>query len=92
MPDPRIVVTGAAGFIGSRLLEALTATHSAADLLAVDHPVPVEKQANLGIAPHVPFLDQREFILALELRKMKPELIFHMGACSSTTEWPVRLA
>ena len=83
---PRFVVTGAAGFIGSRLLEALGRRHPAASLLAVDHPVPPAKGQNLAVAPGVPFRDHHDFLQALEKNEIQPEIIFHMGACSSTTE------
>jgi ADP-L-glycero-D-manno-heptose 6-epimerase len=84
--NPRYVVTGAAGFIGSRLLEALAVRHPAAELLAVDHPVPAEKTGNLAVAPGVLFRDHHYFLRALEAGELAPEIIFHMGACSSTTE------
>lgn len=83
---PRYVITGAAGFIGSRLLEALAARHPAVALLAVDHPVPRVKAGNLAVAPGVPFLEHNAFLAALESNQLRPEIIFHMGACSSTTE------
>lgn len=86
MSEVRIVVTGAAGFIGSRLLADLSSRHPAADLLAVDHPVLEAKQANLGSAPGVMFLGHSDFIEALEAGRLDPRLILHMGACSSTTE------
>ena len=84
--QPRFVVTGAAGFIGSRLLESLAKHHPASSLLAVDHPVPPAKGQNLAVAPDVPFLNHHEFLQALEKNELQPEIIFHMGACSSTTE------
>lgn len=83
---PSIAVTGAAGFIGSRLLESLAGRYPAALLLAIDHPVPEEKKGNLAVGPGVRFLDHREFLGALDSGEVKPDLIFHMGACSSTTE------
>ena len=86
MPQPRFVVTGAAGFIGSRLLAALAARYPATTLLAVDHPLPPGKAENLAVAPGVPFQEHRGFLQSLESGGMAPEIIFHMGACSSTTE------
>ena len=86
MSEVRIVVTGAAGFIGSRLLADLASRHPAADLLAVDHPVTAAKRANLDVAPGVAFLGHQDFIEALEAGRLDPRLILHMGACSSTTE------
>jgi ADP-L-glycero-D-manno-heptose 6-epimerase len=82
----RLVVTGAAGFIGSRLLEALAARHPAEILLAVDHPLPVGQPLNFVVAPNVRFMDHQEFLKSLESNKLIPAIIFHMGACSSTTE------
>lgn len=84
--QPRFVVTGAAGFIGSRLLAALATRHPAAELLAVDHPLVPAKKANLADAPGVPFVEHVEFLRALEDGRLAPEIIFHLGACSSTTE------
>lgn len=86
MPATQIVVTGAAGFIGSRLLADLSSRYPASDLLAVDHPITDTKRANLGSAPGVMFLGHSEFIEALEAGRLDPRLIVHMGACSSTTE------
>lgn len=86
MSEVRIVITGAAGFIGSRLLADLASRYPAADLLAVDHPVTAAKRANLESAPGVAFLGHQDFIEALEAGRLDPRLILHMGACSSTTE------
>ncbi|HTH48908.1 MAG TPA: ADP-glyceromanno-heptose 6-epimerase [Candidatus Limnocylindria bacterium] len=82
----RIVITGAAGFIGGQLLASFARRYPAAELLAVDHPVTDPKRANLAAAPGVAFLDHTTFIGALETGALAPELILHMGACSSTTE------
>jgi ADP-L-glycero-D-manno-heptose 6-epimerase len=85
-PVARVVVTGAAGFIGSQLLKALVAQHAVSDLLAVDHPLNDSRSRNLEVAPGVPFLDHHQFLAALESGILRPSLIFHLGACSSTTE------
>jgi ADP-L-glycero-D-manno-heptose 6-epimerase len=84
--NPRIVVTGAAGFIGSRLLLGLAGQHPAAELLAVDHPLTAAKRDNLRGLSDIPFLDHRALLAALEADAIRPELIYHIGACSSTTE------
>jgi len=84
--EARIVITGAAGFIGGQLLSDHARRYPAAELLAVDHPVPDAKRANLDAAPGVAFLGHEAFIEALEAGALDPELILHMGACSSTTE------
>ncbi len=83
---PRIVITGAAGFIGGRLLESFAGTHPAADLLAVDHPLRPDRPAPQDTFPGIPFLDHAAFLQRLEAGELDPEVIVHMGACSSTTE------
>lgn len=81
-----VVITGAAGFIGSRLLESWHRHLPADQLLAVDHPLVPAKASNLGVAPGVAFLDHQQFLAALERGELCPQLILHLGACSSTTE------
>lgn len=85
LPAP-IVVTGAAGFIGSQLLKALVAQHAISDLIAVDHPLVDARADNLQVAPGVCFLDHHQFLEALKCGIVRPSVIFHLGACSSTTE------
>lgn len=86
MSSIRIVITGAAGFIGGQLLESFARRYPSAELLAVDHPVTEAKRGNLAVAPGVAFLDHTAFLNALESGALAPGLILHMGACSSTTE------
>ena len=86
MRETQVVVTGAAGFIGSRLLADLALRYPAAALLAVDHPVTEAKRGNLEAVPGVAFLGHLDFVASLESGALAPELILHMGACSSTTE------
>jgi len=85
-PDARIVVTGAAGFIGSQLLRSLYTQYPASSLLAVDHPLVDARAANLAAMPGVGFLDHLQLLAALESGILAPEIIYHLGACSSTTE------
>jgi len=81
-----IVVTGAAGFIGSCLLwklnkEALT------DIIVVDEKITPAKRRNIEGKKFRDFLDKDNF-LSLVLSDKLPdtvEAIFHLGACSSTT-------
>ena len=78
-----IAVTGAAGFIGSNLAHRLAGEES---LLLVD-PVPAaEGCANLAGLEKFPYLDHAEFLGRLESNRVRPDAIFHLGACSSTTE------
>jgi ADP-L-glycero-D-manno-heptose 6-epimerase len=81
-----VAITGAAGFIGSRVLEDWARRHPVEALLTVDHPVAVVKRGNLGVTPGVPFLDHNAFVNRLERGEIAPDLIIHLGACSSTTE------
>lgn len=82
----RIVVTGAAGFIGSRLLGSLSTLYPASSLLAVDHPLVDGRAGNLAAVPGVGFLDHLQLLAALESGILAPDVIYHLGACSSTTE------
>ncbi len=86
-PFPQTVaITGAAGFIGSRVLEDWARRHPGVALVAVDHPLVETKRGNLDVAPEVPFLDHTTFVHRLERGELAPDLIIHLGACSSTTE------
>lgn len=88
--DPRIVVTGAAGFIGGRLLESFAQQSTSGSVLAVDHPLRPGRPSPQEQVPGTPFLDHAEFLQRLEAGDLHPDVIVHMGACSSTTEtsWP----
>jgi ADP-L-glycero-D-manno-heptose 6-epimerase len=79
-----IAVTGAAGFIGSNLVHRLA--NQGYDLLLVDRTLSPVKSENLaGLPPHR-FLWHDAFLAELESGTLTPEVIFHLGACSRTTE------
>jgi ADP-L-glycero-D-manno-heptose 6-epimerase len=79
-----IAVTGAAGFIGSNLAHALAAEgHS---LLLVDHDITPSKAANLVGLSRFAFSRHDHFLDDLANGRARPEAIFHLGACSATTE------
>ena len=86
LPPIRIVVTGAAGFIGGQLLKTLRGLYAASELLAVDHPLKPAMGTAAEAFAGVQFLSHTQFLEALTAGIVRPELIFHLGACSSTTE------
>jgi len=86
-----IVVTGAAGFIGSNIVKALNQRgHS--DVLAVDDLSDGKKMFNLADCEIMDYVDKDQFINAISEGDFdgKIDVIFHEGACSATTEWDGR--
>jgi ADP-L-glycero-D-manno-heptose 6-epimerase len=80
------IVTGAAGFIGSNLVEALN-KRGIKDVIAVDELKPADKYRNMADLEIADYLDKSEFIDAFAKGKFgKVEAIFHEGACSDTME------
>ena len=82
-----IVVTGAAGFIGSNLVRALNA-RGERDIIAVDNLTRSEKIANLADCDIADFLDKDEFIVRLTEGDFALDIaaVLHQGACSDTME------
>jgi ADP-L-glycero-D-manno-heptose 6-epimerase len=81
------VVTGAAGFIGSRLVAALN--HAGiSEILAVDNLQNGAKVPNLAGVEIDDYLDKREFLAQLETGRLDGsiEAVLHQGACSDTME------
>ncbi|HLX81891.1 MAG TPA: ADP-glyceromanno-heptose 6-epimerase [Burkholderiales bacterium] len=81
------VVTGAAGFIGSRLVAALN--HAGIrEILAVDNLENGAKAVNLAGVEIEDYLDKREFLSQLETGRLDGgiEAVLHQGACSDTME------
>lgn len=82
-----IVVTGGAGFIGSNIVKGLN-KKGYKDILVVDDLTDGTKFTNLVDLEIGDYLDKREFIrLILSGNDLDIDVIFHEGACSSTTEW-----
>ncbi len=81
------VVTGAAGFIGSRLVAALNRA-GISDILAVDDLENGAKARNLAGVEIEDYLDKREFLSQIETGRLDGavEAVFHQGACSDTME------
>ena len=83
----RIIVTGGAGFIGSAIVWRLNQLgHD--DILIVDRADDTDKWKNLAPLSFSDYIDADDFIEELVLHK-DTNVIFHMGACSSTTETDV---
>jgi ADP-L-glycero-D-manno-heptose 6-epimerase len=84
----RVIVTGAAGLIGSAVVRQLN-LEGAEDIVAVDRLGTSEKWRHLVPLRFADYLDADEFYAALA---GGPEAfgevatVFHLGACSSTTE------
>lgn len=87
----RVVVTGAAGFIGANMVRGLNAI-GIDDILAVDDLTDARKFHNLSGSRIADYLDHRQFYDLLESGKLGTfEAIIHEGACSDTMEHDGRL-
>ena len=81
-----IVVTGGAGFIGSALIHGLN-EKGIKDIWVVDQVDHPEKQENLNPLIFDRLIGIDDFLKdVLEKKLFRCDAIFHMGACSSTTE------
>jgi ADP-L-glycero-D-manno-heptose 6-epimerase len=84
--DRRVIVTGGAGFIGSVLVWELN-RRGCTDIVAVDVPGRSELRGNLAGMHYSEFLDAGELHTRLASGSLgRIDFIFHLGACSSTTE------
>ena len=82
----KIVVTGAAGFIGSNLIQGLNA-RGINDIIAVDDLTMGDKFKNLADLQIADYVDADDFYeLFAEGAFGDVEAVFHEGACSDTME------
>ena len=82
----KYIVTGGAGFIGSNVVQALN-DRGETDILVVDdlnHPLPERHLSRLNYAAYLDKRDLRPALLRGEFADAAA--VFHLGACSSTTE------
>lgn len=81
-----IIVTGAAGFIGSNLVKGLNA-RGINDIIAVDDLTDGDKFVNLVDCDIADYLDKNDFRQRVAQGKLPAvQAILHQGACSDTTE------
>ena len=82
-----IIVTGGAGFIGSALIAVLN-KRQITDILVVDQLASDEKWKNLRNLSFADYVEKDDFLEMVAENKISPpiEAVFHLGACTSTTE------
>jgi len=81
-----IIVTGAAGFIGSCLVKKLN-REGYNDLILVDDFSNVEKNKNLSLKTFRKKVERDEFFNWLSVHHNRIDFIFHLGARTDTTEF-----
>jgi len=82
-----IIVTGGAGFIGSSLIAALN-KRQITDILVVDELATDQKWKNLCNLSFADYVEKNDFLEMIIADKLNSSLeaVFHLGACSDTTE------
>ena len=85
-----IVVTGAAGFIGSCLIGELN-QKGLQEIIAVDEEERSDKKVNYSTKKIHQFINRNNFIEWLETNAASVDFVFHIGARTDTTEKSVAI-
>lgn len=87
-----IIVTGAAGFIGSNIIQGLN-KQGITDIIAVDDLTDGRKYQNLLNTTFSDYIDYQTFLAGIKKndgRFKQVVAIYHQGACTDTMEWDGR--
>lgn len=80
-----IIVTGGAGFIGSCMVRSLN-DRGIEDIIIVDNIAQTDKWRNMANKKYICYYNRNEFLQRLPEYAGKVTHVFHLGACSATTE------
>lgn len=85
-----IVITGAAGFIGSCLVSELN-KKGINDLLLVDDFSKKEKERNYSSKDYAKLVDRKNFVHWFSKNSDQIEFVYHIGARTDTTEFDISI-
>ena len=80
-----IIVTGGAGFIGSCVVRSLN-DRGIDDIIIVDNIAETDKWRNMANKRYIKYYNRDEFLEHLPEYAGRVTNVFHLGACSATTE------